>query len=259
MLHRVSRIHLYSLAVLSLFVGVASCQSTDPQTEATGNQAQSEVVAPEDQKSAVSVDEGSLVTTDSTAEETPKPNLQKQMESVDFSAFSDGSFKSWVEYRHNEGFYKIHFPEKPQEQVNMSNTSIGIMESRVNYVMKNDNFNKIYAVSFHDYPGSVRHSSMEDQLDEFFEDSKNGIFQQSETRGQHVELLKEEVRDYGEYPGRYYEFKKEGGKVLIVWAILFENRMYGMHIETKLGFSENPMVREFIESFEITYAALSQP
>lgn len=164
------------------------------------------------------------------------------------------SFKSinndWIELKPENGNCSIQMPSQPTAQEKIVNSEIGELKTKMFFLQpaNGSDENKLYGLSFADYPEGTIHSDSTNLLKDFFDNSRDQAIENV-----HGKLLSETIIKINGYPGRESRIDFKNGLAIIKHrTYLVKNRIYILQVITLTENSYNVSINRFLDSFKLT-------
>ena len=156
----------------------------------------------------------------------------------------------WMEFTSDSGSFRVSGPGEFTLKVDSIDTEIGLLAYHTYFLQDTtaDADNKIYMISYCDYPEGTVHSDSADLHASFFEETMDAAVFSIDG-----ELTYWDEITVEEYPGRFWRVDYLGGGALIkTRAFLVRNRYYALQTVMLKAKSMNNSSSRFLDSFRLT-------
>ena len=164
--------------------------------------------------------------------------------------FGEDLLPEWTEFVSETGAFRVLAPGEFTLKVDSIETKIGTLAYHTYFLQDTttDADNKIYMVSYCDYPEATVHSDSTGLLADFFTETMEAAVFSIDG-----ELAYWDEVELEQFPGRFWRVDYLGGQALIkTKAVLVKSRYYAVQTVMLKGKSMNNSSNRFLDSFRLT-------
>lgn len=155
--------------------------------------------------------------------------------------------KSNIDFRDDEGKFKISFPIEPKTTKQSGDTEYGEITTYSFKAEPYDDDNLSYEVHYLDYPKTFSDTLSKEDIFALFNGSQTSNFNTD-----HIQLIGTFNYKVSGYPGREFRWQDvANNKLSRVRFYMVNNRMYILAINTEKQNNFNVRINQFFESFEL--------
>ena len=165
-----------------------------------------------------------------------------------FSSFLGASQNEWIPFDSPEGNFSLLVPDTMVHTTKELELAIGTLQYQIfHYQGLDTSENWLYQLSYVDYPEGSVHSDSTEFLEILFDENVK-----SSAKSVFGKVTYQQPDKYGKYPGHIFKVHFAEDKVAIKTRLyMVENRYYAISVTGPRGYSLNPKVEEFLNSFRL--------